>query len=195
MTTKETAEALGITERTVQRRASELGLTVNGVLTNLDEKAVTLIKKMVERSGRTDLDNVVELPNISTELEMMILDAKVTEWKTRRIEELQKQLAESNRKNAILMHVSKTYTASEIAKELGLRSAQELNQAMCDCKMQYKQNGTWLPCAQYSDRGFFDIKQMELDNGKVIYDRRITQTGREFLLEQFSCEQNSVGVK
>lgn len=101
MTTKETAAALGVTERTVQRRASELGLTVNGQVTNLDETAVTLIKKMIEKSGRNDLDNVVELTNVSTDLEMMILDVKVSEWKTRRISDLQTQLAESERKLTI----------------------------------------------------------------------------------------------
>jgi phage antirepressor YoqD-like protein len=105
MTTKETAEALGVSERTIQRHLKEMreeGLSDNVVVRGdsaiLDEKEVTVIKKRIERSGRTDLANVCELPNVSTELEMMILDAKVTEWKTRRIEELHKQLADAQPK-------------------------------------------------------------------------------------------------
>jgi len=101
VTTRETAQALGVTERTIQRHAKELGLTENGMQTELDEKAVTIIKKKIERSGRIDLDNVVELPNVSTDLEMMVLDAKVSEWKTRKIQELQLQLEQKKQQLAI----------------------------------------------------------------------------------------------
>ena len=100
MTTKETAKALGVSESTIQRHAKELGLTENGKQTELDERAVTIIKTKIERSGRSDLRNVAELPNISTDLEMMVLDAKVSEWKTRKIEQLQKQLADAQPKIA-----------------------------------------------------------------------------------------------
>ena len=64
MTTKETALALGVSERVIQKHASELGLTENGKQTELDERAVTIIKKKIERSGRTDLAHVCELPTI-----------------------------------------------------------------------------------------------------------------------------------
>lgn len=100
MNTKEVAQALGVSESTVQRHAKKLGLTENGKQTELDERAVTVIKTKIERSGRTDLRNVAELPNINTDLEMMVLDAKVAEWKTRKIEQLQKQLADAQPKIA-----------------------------------------------------------------------------------------------
>ena len=101
MTTKETAKALGVDERTIRRHAQALGLTENGKQTNLDERAVTIIKAKIERSGRRDLDNVVQLPNISTDLEMMALDAKVSEWKTRKIQELQLQIEQKSQQLAI----------------------------------------------------------------------------------------------
>lgn len=100
MNTREVAQALGVSESTVQRHAKELGLTENGKQTELDESAVTVIKTKIERSGRTDLRNVAELPNISTDLEMMVLDAKVSAWKTRKIEQLEKQLTEAQPKIA-----------------------------------------------------------------------------------------------
>ena len=62
MNTREVAQALGVSESTVQRHAKELGLTKNGKQTELDESAVTVIKTKIERSGRTDLRNVAELP-------------------------------------------------------------------------------------------------------------------------------------
>ena len=112
MTTKETALALGVSERVIQKHASELGLTENGKQTDLDERAVTIIKTKIERSGRTDLAHVCELPNINTDLEMMVLDAKVSEWKTRKIEQLQKQLADAQPK--IAFHDAVTGSADTI---------------------------------------------------------------------------------
>ncbi len=40
-----------------------------------------------------------------------------------KLKEERKARVEAERKNAILMHVNKTYTMTEIAKELGLKSA------------------------------------------------------------------------
>lgn len=79
----------------------------------------------------------------------------------------------AEKKNAILMHVNKTYTMTEIAKELGLKSAIELNKLLAEKKIQYKVNETWVMYSQYSDLGYEEIKQEVLDNGKVIYHRRI----------------------
>lgn len=91
----------------------------------------------------------------------------------------------AEKKNAILMHVNKTYTMTEIAKELGLKSAIELNKLLSEKKIQYKVNETWVMYSQYSNLGYEEIKQEVLDNGKVIYHRRITQMGREFILNLF----------
>jgi phage antirepressor YoqD-like protein len=191
MTVKELSKILNVSERVIQKHASDMGLTQNGIQTVLDEWAVIEIKNRIRDSGRKDLANVCEVKNITTDIEMIQKAKDFMAWAIIKIQEETEKRIQAERKNAILTHVTKTYTASEIAKEIGFRSAQELNQAMADFKIQYKQNGTWLPCAQYSDRGLFEIKQQELDNGKVIYDRRITQLGREFLLEQFKDEFNA----
>lgn len=93
---------------------------------------------------------------------------------------------EAERKNAILTHVNKTYTMTEIAKELNLNSAIQLNKLLADRKIQYNVNGTWVLCSPYSGMGYEEIKQEILDSGKVIYHRRITQLGREFILQLFN---------
>jgi Rha family phage regulatory protein len=89
---------------------------------------------------------------------------------------------EAERKNAILMHVNKTYTVTEVAKECNLKSAAQLNKILSNEKIQYKSNGTWVTYSKYSGLGYFDIKQQVMDNGKVIYHRKITQLGRDFIL-------------
>lgn len=96
-------------------------------------------------------------------------------------QEEKRELEERNRR---LIHASKTYTATELSKELGFTSAQALNKDLEEKKIQYKVNGTWVLCARYSDKGYTSTKQIELDNGSIRYDRRWTGTGRDWLLNE-----------
>lgn len=102
------------------------------------------------------------------------------------LENTQIKLLEANKTVSILTHVSKQYTATEIAKELGLHSAIELNKLLFEKQIQFNQSGTWVLYSKYSNLGYVDIKQEILDNGRVIYHRRWTQTGREFLVKLFT---------
>jgi|GEM_PF-429625 len=94
------------------------------------------------------------------------------------------KLSLENRVNN-LVHSRKLYTTTEIAKELGLKSANALNQLLEEDKIQYKVNGTWVLCSKYSDKEYVSIKQTELENGKIIYDRKWTGLGRNFLIERY----------
>lgn len=140
------------------------------------KKEVKKILKAIRKHGiyATDkvIDDILNNPDFGIEL--------LTKLK----EERAARLA-AEKKNAILMHVNKTYTMTEIAKELGLKSAIELNKRLAEKKIQYKVNETWVMYSQYSDLGYEEIKQEVLDTGKVIYHRRITQMGREFILNLF----------
>ena len=95
---------------------------------------------------------------------------------------------EEKEKNKMLLHAGKLYTATEIAKELGFRSAQELNEDLRKRGIQYKVNNTWVLTADYAEKGYTSIKQHVLENGKVIYDRKWTGLGREFLLKLYNKE-------
>ena len=130
----------------------------------------------IRKHGLYAADNVIDqiLGNPDFGIELL---TKLKEERTARVE--------AERKNAILMHVNKTYTMTEIAKELGMKSAIQLNKLLAEKKIQYQVNGTWVMYSRYSDLGYEEIKQEVLDSGKVIYHRRITQMGREFILKLF----------
>lgn len=140
------------------------------------KKEVKEILKTIRKHGIYATDNVIDniLNNPDFGIELL---TKLKEERAARVE--------AERKNAILMHVNKTYTITEIAKELGLKSAMQLNRILAEKKIQYQVNGTWLMYSNYSDCGYEEIKQEVLDSGKVIYHRRITQMGREFILGLF----------
>ena len=92
---------------------------------------------------------------------------------------------EAEKQRDKLVHQNKLYTTSEIAKELRLSSATKLNNLLSEKKIQYKQNKTWLLYSKYSELGLVSIKQDVLDNGKIIYDRKWTGKGRDFILNLF----------
>ncbi len=140
------------------------------------KKEVKEILKTIRKHGIYATDNVIDniLNNPDFGIELL---TKLKEERAARVE--------AERKNAILMHVNKTYTITEIAKELGLKSAMQLNRILAEKKIQYQVNGTWLMYSNYSNCGYEEIKQEVLDSGKVIYHRRITQMGREFILGLF----------
>ena len=87
------------------------------------------------------IDNILNNPDFGIELL-----TKLKEERAARIE--------AEKTNAILMHVNKTYTMTEIAKEIGLKSANELNKILAEKKIQYKSNGTWVMYSDYSDLGY-----------------------------------------
>lgn len=96
---------------------------------------------------------------------------------------------EAEKTVTILTHVNKTYTMTEIAKELNMKSATELNKKLHEMKIQYRVNDTWVLYSDYCHKGYEEIKQEVLDNGKVVYHRKITQLGREFIIKLLSVAQ------
>lgn len=115
------------------------------------------------------IDNILNNPDFGIELL-----TKLKEERAARVK--------AEQRNAVLMHVNKTYTMTEIAKELGMKSATALNKLLSELHIQYKVNKTWVMYSDYSNLGYEEIKQEVLDNDVVVYHRRITQSGREFII-------------
>ena len=135
-------------------------------------KAFSVMKnKLLQKNLPTPLETARMLVQVLEEKEALLLTNKALE-----------------KQNTILMHTNNLYTASEIAKELNLKSATVLNQKLADMKIQYKINNSWVLYSKYADLGYTSIKQHILENGKEIYDRKFTQTGRDFILKLFETE-------
>lgn len=130
----------------------------------------------------TELD--FKLPNFNNPAEAA--RAWALEYEAKQQAQLEAKEAQDNVRR--LVHDSKTYTAGEIAKEVGLRPAIELNNRLANMEVQFKQNGTCLLYAKYADLGYTSVKQTVLDNGRIIYDRRWTGAGRDFIVSLFKEE-------
>jgi phage antirepressor YoqD-like protein len=105
MTISEIALVLGVSRDLIEKRVNELfpDKMKKGVTTYLSEAEVTMVKMRIQQNSSLatsdDHRRLADMP--STELEMMILDQRISEWKTRKIHELQSQLETAAEKIAI----------------------------------------------------------------------------------------------
>ena len=189
ISTRELAQLLGVSNMAIKRvldKTNNLNDTVkveNGKTTYFNEKQATLIKQEIQKHHNLQSR---QIDSVSTQLEENEIIANAMMILKRRTVELENQLKSVENKNNLLMHSEKSYTITEIAKELGYNSAIEFNRLLYKDKIIFKQNGTWIPYSQYSKCGYFEIKQTILENEIVVYNLRVTQKGREFLLSKYS---------
>lgn len=203
ISTRELAEQLGTSPKVVLENAKKYlpnKKIENGKATYWTEAEVTVLLDYAKaNSHRVDTTFTKLVKVTETELTPALKIKKAMELMQEgyeeelailrlKNEEQEKKLKISENKNALLMHTPKSYTISEIAKELGYKSAIEFNRILNRDKILFKRNNTWIPYADYSEQGYFEIKQTILEDETVVYNLRVTQKGREFLLGKYSDE-------
>ncbi len=142
------------------------------------KKGVKTILKEIRTKGGYITTKEDDTPELIMARALIVANATIE-----RVERERKELEAQNQR---LIHSNKTYTTSELAKELNLKSAIELNRILAEKKIQFKQNKTWLLYAKYADMGYTSIKQITLDSGRIEYDRRWTGLGRNFIINLLS---------
>lgn len=187
-TIKELSEIMQVSRDTIERSIRKIypDKMKNGITTMLNEVEITVVKKDIESNN-----NFRNLAEVKTELDYEIMAKQVEAYRDRKIKELtekNEKLKLDNQKllsdNELLSHSSRTYTTGQIAKEIGLRSAQELNKKLVEEKIIYKKDNAYLPYSDYADKGYMDIKQ-EIVHDIEIYHSKWTQVGREFLIKRY----------
>lgn len=85
-----------------------------------------------------------------------------------------------------------TYTTTQIAKELGMRSAVTLHQKLKDMKVMFSQSGSWMLTAPYCDKGYTKTRTSTGENNSGgTWSKTITvwtERGRKFLHELLNVE-------
>lgn len=78
-----------------------------------------------------------------------------------------------------------TYTSTQMAKELGLREAEQLHKILKDKGIMFKQSGQWLLTAKYSEKGYTKSRtyQFTRNDGSIGTSTTTvwTEKGRAFL--------------
>ena len=184
MTVKQVAETLNVSVELITKKIRELmpDKMKMGKTTLLDEKEVTAISLEIRKNP-----HLVQSYEVKTKLEKSLLIRQAMRLQNELIEELEAENQELKSTVGLLVHDSqKTYTASEMATELGFKSAQELNKKLHDLRIQYKVNDTWKLYSNYDGLGYTESKSGTTEHGFVFYDTRWTGKGRLFLLQTFN---------
>ena len=137
MTISEVAEIFNVTPEAIKKWVRELYPETirNGKMTHLNEEQVTGIKLKMRPTTFVVANK--------TDLEKKLLIRQAVALLEEEIFELRLENEKANNQIKMLVHdFNKTYTATEIAKELNLKSAQQLNNILQEKKVQYRQNGT-----------------------------------------------------
>lgn len=144
------------------------------------------------------------------ELAMMVIEAEEEKERLQaENEKQQKLLEEKTRENHNMMgklieqapdvkyvkstlNAPTTYTTTQIAKELGMRSAVTLHQRLKDMKVMFSQSGSWMMTAPYCDKGYTRTRTSTGENNSGgTWSKTITvwtEKGRKFLHELLNVE-------
>ena len=87
--------------------------------------------------------------------------------------------------NEVILHSDSTYNITDIAKELGIRSAFELNKRLCIAGIQYRHGNHFVLTAKYSELDYVDVKDI-VKNNILIRTMKWTIAGRLFLIDSFN---------
>ena len=79
-----------------------------------------------------------------------------------------------------------TYTATDIAKDLGFRSAIAFNQWLKDIGFQYKQGKHWVVRAKYAEEGLVNIKLKDTGNGFNVKTMQFTNKGKLWITDKYN---------
>ena len=94
--------------------------------------------------------------------------------------------------------MNKLYSSPEIAASLNL-GINDFHDNLTSLKVQYRTDCEYVLNGEYSNCGYVEYILIVLDNGNVIYDRKWTQIGREFIVNlvsnlEFSGVANHINI-
>lgn len=141
---------------------------------------------MVENNekGRNVRQYLIKVESAWNTPEMIM--ARALQMSNRALEGFKNRAFEAEARVSRLVHNQTTYTSTEMAKELGMKSAQELHETLRAKGIIFKDaRGLWLLYSEYSGRGFQNIKQREI-NGSPRYYAEWTGVGRDWLVGLFA---------
>lgn len=110
---------------------------------------------------------------------------QILEGENSHLQEQNRILAPKAQYTDEVLQSTSTYTLTQIAHDLGLRSVHALTRILMEKKMLYRQSGQWQPTAKVADKGYFDTRTAKLvksDNTiGTSMTTVITESGRQFL--------------
>ena len=110
---------------------------------------------------------------------------QIAEGTIKKQEEQIQQLAPKAAYTDEVLQSTSTYTLTQIAHSLGLRSVHSLTRILMEKRIIYRQSGQWQPTAKVAEKGYFDTRTAKFikPDGTIgtSMSTVITEKGRQFL--------------
>ena len=91
-----------------------------------------------------------------------------------------------------IMQDNTTYTATEIAKDLGISSAKALNKWLVDVGFMYKSGKSYLPYSKYSQEGYTSHKLYDTGHGFNVKTVKFTNKGKLWIVEKWKEDHKAL---
>lgn len=109
------------------------------------------------------------------------------------VQERDSLLPMANYTKEVLQSTS-TYTLTQVAHDLGMRSVHVLLRELCERRVLFRQSGQWQPTAKVAGRGYFETrtaKYVKSDNTVgTSLSTVVTERGRAYLHSMFNSSKN-----
>ena len=93
-----------------------------------------------------------------------------------------------------VLQSTSTYTLTQVAHDLGMRSVHVLLRELCERRVLFRQSGQWQPTAKVAGRGYFETrtaKYVKSDNTVgTSLSTVVTERGRAYLHSMFNNSKN-----
>ncbi len=97
-----------------------------------------------------------------------------------------------------VLQSTSTYTLTQIAHDLGLRSVHALTRILMEKKMLYRQSGQWQPTAKVAGKGYFNTRTAKYfkSDGTIgtAMTTVVTEAGRQWLHSQYRVSNGNVAT-
>lgn len=128
------------------------------MISSPDESPDVIMARALRLADLTLKRNAQRVAELEQDLQQVEFKLQATEGEKQILaRENSKMLPKAQYTEEVLQSTD-TYTFTQVAKSLGLRSVYVLENLLKDKKVIYKQSSQWMPMAQYAGRGYFTTR-------------------------------------
>ena len=120
-----------------------------------DETPEMIMARALKVADQTLQRNAERVRQLESEIEDVEFKLAIASGEAEELKQINSKMLPKAEYTEQVLQSTNTYTFTQVAKSLGLRSVYVLENLLKDKKVIYKQSGQWMPVAQYADKKYF----------------------------------------
>lgn len=120
-----------------------------------EETPEMIMARALKVADQTLQRNAERVKQLESEIEDVEFKLAIASGEAEQLKQINIKMLPKAEYTEQVLQSTNTYTFTQVAKSLGLRSVYVLENLLKDKKVIYKQSGQWLPVSNYADKGYF----------------------------------------